>query len=303
MRLDYREIFTTRSGLSYLELKSPGGSLLCVQGPMYCRGRIKKAFESAKAMERACPDNAFSPLSFGIKESTVSSVYEGQCGGSLKFFLSHVTPPLQYACGRKIGRALKAIHDLPLDEKEQSHADKRQGRFMERIATYVASLPHFKGDQAAMDAISNRYDNFTCFRRVMRYGQLRADRIMVRGDSSVALLPSPSFGPGDACEDFALMELDFAGLYPACCAGIIDGYFQGATPPARFWVNFAMHSAVYSLWRCGTLAKESRKAFLIMQSECARISSDFDSFKRPYPSWYSNHEVRRAKDTAIIKAL
>ncbi len=303
MRLSYRELFRTGSGLDYLELKSASGGLLCVQGPSSEQGRVGRAFESAQALAQACPDNSFAPVSFGVAGGMASAVFEGECGGALRLFLSHATPALQYAEGRRLGRALKALHDVELDDAQARRADARQGKFMERIAEYVARLPHFKGDQAAMDAISSRYDNFGCFRRVLRYGQLRDDRVMVRGDSSIALLPSPSFGPGDACEDFALMELSFAGLYPCCCAGVIDGYFQGASPPARFWVNFALHSAVASLWRCGRQARASRRSFLIMQSECLRISSDFSSFMRPYPSWYESPEVRRARAAAVSKAL
>lgn len=303
MLLHPREILRTRSGLGYLELRSAAGGLLCVQGPASEQGRVRRAFKSAQAMAKADPDSAFIPVSFGVADGMASAVFEGECGGSLRLFLFHATPALQYAEGRRLGRALRALHETPLTKDQERRADARQAKFMERIAEYVARLPHFKGDQAAMDAISARYDNFSCFRRVLRYGQLRDDRVMVRQDSSVALLPSPSFGPGDACEDFALMEFSFAGLYPCCCAGVIDGYFQGAEPPARFWVNFALHSAVLSLWRCGTEAMQSRRSLLIMQAECLRISSDFQGFLRPYPSWYSSPEVKKARESALAKAL
>ncbi|MGN0909075.1 MAG: phosphotransferase [Succinivibrio sp.] len=303
MRLNYRQIATTASGLEYLELKSAAGSLLCVQAPVAQAGRVRRAFESAQAMASSDRDSAFVPVSCGTSGGMASAVFEGECGGTLRLFLSHATPALQYAVGRRLGRSLRALHSLGLSKEQERRADAWQGRFMERIAQYVASLPHFKGDQAAMEAISSRYDNFGCFRRVLRYGQLRDDRVLVRRDSSVALLPSPSFGPGDACEDFAMMEFSFAGLYPCCCAGVIDGYFQGAEPPARFWVNFALHSAVCSLWRCGREALRGRRSQLLMQAECLRISSDFSLFKKPYPLWYSSPEVRRARDAALSKAL
>jgi hypothetical protein len=303
MLLNYREILTTRSGLGYLELQSASGGLLCVQAPQAEQGRVRRAFKSAQAMAEADVQSSFKPVSFGVAGGMASAVFEGECGGLLRLFLSHATPALQYAEGRRLGRALRALHSIPLSKEQERRADAWQARFMERVAEYVGKLPHFKGDHPAMDAISNRYDNFGCFRRVLRYGQLRDDRVMVRKDSSVALLPSASFGPGDACEDFAQMEFSFAGLYPCCCAGVIDGYFQGAEPPARFWVNFALHSAVCSLWRCGREARLGRRSFLLMQAECERISSDFTGFSRPYPSWYLSPEVKKAREASLAKAL
>ena len=173
---------------------------------------------------------------------------------------------------------------------------------MEKLASYLGSMPHFRRDQVSLDALSERYDHFKCWKKVRRYGQLRDDRILVRADSTVALLPSASCAPGDACEDFALLECQCAGLYPLCCAGIIDGYFQGAIPPA-FWVSFALQSAFYSLWRLGRMAQSSRRAFVIMHSEHERVCADFEDFKKPVPSWYRAESVKKARQAANAKGL
>ena len=300
MLLTYRPLLKTPSGLEYLLLAQ--GTMLSVQGEGAAAGRVRQAYASAAFMQRADPDSAFAPLSLSQKGGLCSALFSGQGGGLLREFLKRAPPAAQYAAGRRAGRALRALHSLPLEEAELKLAEKHQAGFMEKLASYLGSMPHFRRDQVSLDALSERYDHFKCWKTVRRYGQLRDDRILVRADSTVALLPSASCAPGDACEDFALLECQCAGLYPLCCAGIIDGYFQGAIPPA-FWVSFALQSAFYSLWRLGRMAQSSRRAFVIMQSEHERVCADFEDFKKPVPSWYRAESVKKARQAANAKGL
>ena len=173
---------------------------------------------------------------------------------------------------------------------------------MEHLATYVADLPHFKNDRFALDALSSRYDHFRIYTAVLRYGSLKHQKLMLTKDSSLILLPSYAFGPGDMCEDFASLECECAGLYPVLCAGVIDGYFNEQVP-VKFWIQFALYSALYSLWKCGVYAKQSTDMMVKMQLNCDRIREDFNDFKNPIPSWYSDPLIKDLRKEALKLAF
>ena len=86
------------------------------------------------------------------------------------------------------------------------------------------------------------------------------------------------------------------------CAGVIDGYFSSVVP-VKFWMHFALYCALYSLWKCALKAKESKEMYLKMQLNSDRIREDFDNFKKPIPTWYSNQELLKIKEKAIKLAL
>ena len=298
MRITFRTLFKTPSGLEYLYLSKGPNDMLCVQGSQALEGRIRRVYSCGLRLYEAAQDVSLQPVSCVSTKYGFNAVFEGSLGGPLREFLKHAPAVVQYAQGKRIGRILKAFHSLPLSKLQEEKAHKRQSSFLERLAQYISSMPHFKGDSQAIDVISKRFGNYDCYRMCMRYGQLRHDRIFVRPDFGAVLLPSSTSAPGDICEDFALMECMSAGMYPLCCAGIIDGYFQGNVPK-DFFAGMALHSALYSLWKCGKLASVSSKAYQLMQGEFDRIVADFRGFKEYVPLWYSAYETKKVKDDAI----
>lgn len=304
MQLSYRKLFTDANSVEYSVIKTTGTRCLCLQGDRKVLPRIKKAYKSAQIFYDASPDNIFEPISINenIEGNLVNALFTYKDAGFLKDFLSVVPPEWQYAAGKKIGRILKDLHSVPLTQAQTEKANQRHSSYMEKIASYVAELPHLKNDRIAMDAISTRYDYFSIFRPVMRYGSLKYQKIMTTHDGTILMLPSYSYGPGCMCEDFASLEFENAGLYPVLCAGVIDGYFSSLVP-VKFWMHFALYCALYSLWKCALKAKESKEMYLKMQLNSDRIREDFDNFKKPIPTWYSNQELLKIKEKSIKLAL
>lgn len=304
MQLSYRKLFLDSNNVEYSVIKTMSTRCLCLQGDRTALARIKKAYKSAQFFYKAAPENIFEPISLNENASgnLVNALFTYQDAGFLKDFLGVVPPEWQYATGKKIGRILKDLHSVPLTKEQVLKAGKRHDSYMEKLASYVSELPHLKNDRVAMEAISTRYDYFSLLRPVMRYGSLKYQKIMTTHDGTILLLPSYSFGPGCMCEDFASLEFENAGLYPVLCAGVIDGYFSSKVP-VKFWMHFALYSALYSLWKCALKAKESKEMHLKMQLNSDRIREDFDNFKKPIPTWYSNSELLIIKEKAIKLAL
>lgn len=299
MQIGYRKLFIDKNDIEYSVVKTGTAQCLCLQSDRKKLSRVKKAYLSSKFFYPASPENFFEALSVNevVSQNLVNALFTHVESGFLSDFLAVVPKEWHYATGKKLGRVLRNLHNVSLTEKQRAKAQSRHDKFMEHMATYITALPHFKNDKYAIDAISSRYDHFKIFRSAMRYGSLKHQRVMITHDSTLLLLPSYTFGPGDICEDFAMLEYESAGLYPIVCAGVIDGYFSGVIP-SKFWMHFALYSALYSLWKCGTKAKESKQMYVKMQLNSDRIREDFNNFLKPVPNWYTNPELAIIKEKA-----
>jgi len=296
MQLSYRKLFTDLHQIDYSVVRNGSTLYLCLQGELSLQKRLHKAFKSAELFYPLIPENTYKPISFANEErnNLSTALFLNVEGGFISDFFKVVPKEWQYACGKKTGRALNLMHSAEAVSKPQN-AKKRHASFMEKLAEYVAYLPHFKNDRYAMDALSSRYDNFSLFKPVMRYGALRHQKLMISRDSQILFLPSSAYGPGDCCEDFALLEFESAGLYPVFCAGVIDGYFSGLVP-SKFWMHFALYSALYSLWKAGKYAQRGKDQKIKMQLNVDRIAEDFNHFEKPVPNWYLSDEVQKIKE-------
>lgn len=302
MQLSYRHLFTDENQVEFSVLKTENTNCLCLQGDRKVLPRIKKAYKSAQFFFPNVKDNFFEPISINPLSDNVSALFSYRQSGALSDFLRVVPEHWQYATGKKLGRALKEMHSASLTEKQIERAKTRHSSYLNRIASYVADLPHFKNDRYAMEAISTRYDYFSVFRPVMRYGSLKHQKILITSDSTLLLLPSYSYGPGCMCEDFASLECETAGLYPVFCAGVIDGYFSSVVP-TKFWMHFALYSALYSLWKCGLKAKTGKQMHILMQQNSDRIREDFSNYTKPIPIWYTNENIEKIREKSIRQAL
>lgn len=300
MQIGFRKLFTDKNSIEYSVVKTGSTQCLCLQSDRKKLARVKKAYLSSKCFYPASPENFFEALSVNevVSQNLVNALFTHVESGFLADFLEVVPKEWHYATGKKLGRVLRNLHTVSLTEKQKAKAQSRHNKFMEHMATYISSLPHFKNDKYAMEAISSRYDHFKIYRPVMRYGGLKHQKIMITKESSLLLLPSYTYGPGDMCEDFASLECESAGLYPLFCAGVIDGYFASKVP-SKFWLHFALYSALYSLWKCALVAKQSPQMMVKMQLNSDRIREDFDDFKKPVPQWYSDPKLQDIRTQAL----
>lgn len=301
MQLSYKTLFRTRSGVEYLSIRNATENCLCLQGGRSCFARIRKAYHSAEVFSPLAPADFPAPLSLYKNQNTATALFENIDGGMLEDFLGCVSKAQQYAAGQRAGRLLHTMHEAELSAPELEHARRRQERFMYRLAEYLQS-GRFDNDNFAIDALGQRHDHFNLWRAVMRTGSFRHDRIMVRPDGGIIFLPGENYGPGDLCEDFALLEIITAGEWPLFCAGAIDAYFSFRIP-ADFWLHFAMHCALQSLWRLSRMAGKDRRRFAMMQLQSDRVRKDFENFKKPIPAWYLADEVNATRKQVRARGM
>ena len=300
MQVSFRNIFTDLNGIDYSVIKAHGAYCLSMQSSLENLARVKKAYQSSICFKSQIKDNCFLPISLNQdpKQKLVTALFDYQDCGSLESFLNKAPAVLQYAIGKKLGLILRQLHSYPLSSEQKQKAIAHHNKFMEHLASYISALPHFKNDKYALEALSSRYDHFKSYKAVLKYGTLKAQKIMLTKDSSVLLLPSYGYGPGDLCEDFASLECHFSKNYPSVCQGAIDGYFNQKVP-SKFWLHFALYCALYSLWKCALNVEQDPSLMAKMQEISNHIREDFDNFKRPIPVWYQD----KALDNLRLKSL
>ena len=302
MQLGYRSVSFDLHGNEYVALQGANDKFLALQGSVKAnKKRITRQFKSTQVFRDLAPNHILEGISLKSDNEYTSAVFAYQNVGEIKNFLSVVDPHLQYANGKKLGRAIALIHQDTLTGPQKDKAEARRDVVHEKLTSYLTKGPRFNHETPILSAIIDRIDGLGDYKLTRRYGGLRLDNVFLTDTGNIILKPSASYGFGDAIEDLVLFECEDAGAMPCAVAGVIDGYFGGVTVPANFWVGFAIYSAIYSLTRCSEHARKSKEEQARMVAQSKRIMQDFEGFTRPIPRWYRSNIVKKAR--AEVKRL
>lgn len=302
MQLGYRSVSFDLHGNEYVALQGANDKFLALQGSVKAnKKRITRQFKSTQVFRDLAPNHILEGISLKSDNEYTSAVFAYQNVGEFKNFLSVVDPHLQYANGKKLGRAIALIHQDTLTGPQKDKAEARRDVVHEKLTSYLTKGPRFNHETPILSAIIDRIDGLSDYKLTRRYGGLRLDNVFLTDTGNIILKPSASYGFGDAIEDLVLFECEDAGAMPCAVAGVIDGYFGGVTVPANFWVGFAIYSAIYSLTRCSEHARKSKEEQARMVAQSKRIMQDFEGFTRPIPRWYRSNIVKKAR--AEVKRL
>lgn len=302
MQLGYRSVSFDVHGNEYVALQGANDKFLALQGSVKSnKSRITRQFKSTQVFHDLAPQHILEGISLKSDDEFTTAVFAYENVGEFKSFLSVIDPHLQYANGKKLGRAIALIHQDTLTSKEKDKAEERRDAVLAKLTNYLTKGPRFNHETPILKAIIDRIDGLPDYKLTRRYGGLRLDNVFLTHSGNVILKPSASYGFGDAIEDLVLFECEDAGQMPCAVAGVIDGYFGGVNVPANFWVGFAIFSAIYALTRCSEHARRSQKEQARMVAQSRRILADFEGFSRPIPRWYRSNIVKKAK--AEVKRL
>lgn len=302
MQLGYRSVSFDLNGNEYVALQGANDKFLALQGPVSAnKSRISRQFKSTKIFHSLAPNHILEGISLKSNQEYTTAVFAYQNVGEFKTFLSIIDPHLQYANGKKLGRAIALIHQDTLTGHQKDEAERRRDVVLEKLTKYLTKGPRFSHETPILKAIIDRVDSLNDYKLTRRYGGLRLDNVFLTQAGNVILKPSASYGFGDAIEDLVLFECEDAGEMPCAVAGVIDGYFGGVNVPANFWVSFAIYSAIYALTRCSEHALRSPEEQKRMIAQSRRILDDFEGFSRPIPRWYRSNMVKRAR--AMVKKM
>lgn len=303
MQLGYRSVSVDLYGNEYVALQGANDKFLALQGPVNKtnESRIKRQFQSTQIFYKLAQNHILKGISVKSGEDYATALFAYENVGEFKSFLSLLDPHLQYANGKKLGRAISLLHQDTLTSEEKDRAEERLNAVHYKLTNYLNLGPRFNHEKPVLKAIIDRIDGMEDYKLTRRYGGLRFDNVFYTQNGNVILKPSASYGFGDAIEDLVLFECEDAGQMPCAVAGVIDGYFGGGKVPANFWVGFALYSAIYSLTYCSKHARKSPQEQKRMVMQSRRILADFENFTHPVPRWYRSNMVKKAR--AAVKRL
>lgn len=302
MNILYNLICSDKYNIQYKTLKSDTMSYIIAQGSYEGALRIKRAYKNAQKFYTQNPQNFLKPISIKLNDDLASAMYEYKNIGMLKGFLEHQKPYMHYSIGKKVGRALKSLHQYPLSAKQIAKGKKRDEIFVLRLSEYLNSKHRLPHDEQTIDILCQRFNKFKCQRPVLRYGNLNIDNIFIDNNLQIIFKPSSSSIIGDPYEDLALLEFYNSQGFDIFISGVIDGYFYGKVP-AEFWVNFALFSAFYSLYKSSKIINKHPDQALDMLLNFKKIKDDFANFTRPMAKWYKSKELKDAKQKCMLLGL
>lgn len=299
MQLGFRKVSVDLYGSEYVSLLGSKDGYLALQGPSETNeARIKRQFKSTKIFYNLAPNHILKGISLTSKDNFTTAVFNYENVGEFKAFLSMLDSHMQYANGRKLGRAIALLHQDTLTSEEKDKAEERLNTMHNKLTNYLNSGPRFNHEKPVLKAIIDRIDGLGDYKLTRRYGGLRLDNVFYTDNGKVVLKPSASYGYGDAIEDLVLFECEDAGEMPCVVAGVIDGYFGGVKIPANFWVVFAIYSAIYSLTYFSKQARKNNVDQKMLVAKSRRVLEDFDNFTRPIPRWYRSRSIKRSREIA-----
>lgn len=294
MKLIYKTLDVDEFGIECKVLRSQSSNFYVYQTDLDNKARLKRAFKGARFFYKYAKEVFLEPISYNEQDGIATALYTYISSGKLNDFLDKAPDHMQYAMGKKSGRALSALHTIPLSNKQKQKATLHIEKTKQKLYTYLTSLDRMPNDGETIEAIGDRFDLFSVLKPVMRYGAFKADHILISKDMDIIFTPSSSYGEGDICEDFALLACEHSGNYPCFVAGAIDGYF-GLKIPSQFYLGFALHCALNSLYRCALRSQINDKEKQRMQEQSLRIQLDFLSFNTPIPDYLQSQRVKEAR--------
>lgn len=229
------------------------------------------------------------PIEIGRCERGVYTVCEWLDGCEAESRIAGFTPERQYLFGRQAGKALRAIHSVRLNARENKidWRERCERIRAERLAELERSGVTYPGLGRLNDYLEARRGLIDRRPTALLHNDYHLGNMLISGDR-LYVVDFDECGCGDPISDFAGL-LHSALNYPNFAVGQLHGYFDGE-PDADFWPLFAYYTALqfpaYIAWAGGLGAEE-------IEHRCRaadRFLDESEQTSLPIPRWYYKSE-------------
>lgn len=304
MEVSYRSIAKLGSSLSLDVVSSQSGAYLVLQGTQQDKRRLRR-IKRASAIFKEAKAPLLDLVSADFDNPFPSLLFKYENIGPLQQFFEQASPLDCYKSGLDTGRALHLLHEVKPPGSLLKNAVAPEIRNLKKLTGYLGSRYRFHDEKETLDALTSRFKTFQADRLGLRFGNLLLEDLFLTAEGELRMLPKASFKVGDPAEDLASLCADASVLSPHFCAGVIDGCF-GNRIPLRFWLSFAMYTALISLCRYASEIERygiSSQKGQIALFKSRQLRADYANFNKPYPVWYVSDEVLQLRARALQKGL
>jgi aminoglycoside phosphotransferase (APT) family kinase protein len=223
----------------------------------------------------------FGTCADGTKTYMLLTWVEGQ---DLESALPRLPEAEQYALGRKAGRILRSIHELPLPA-EVIPMETKLAKKERQLRRYLNSSLRLPEDQPAVDFFERHKDLIWKQPPTYLHGDFHPGNMILTPSGELGIIDFNRWEIGDPYEEFYKLESFGTESSIPYCIGQIDAYFDDAIPE-EFWKTMAVYVAHASLFSIVWAEKFGQKDIDEMVLRCRRALEDYDNFQQSLPKWY-----------------
>ncbi len=227
------------------------------------------------------------PLSFGLCNGgeAVYMLLTWVEGVPLRGQLKKMLPSDQYSIGLMAGKMLKAIHRVPVADKQVATKSDRMAHKLNKLQLYESSYVRVGDDEDVIGFVRSNIDKIYKTPPVYRHGDFHSGNLIWTPDGALALIDFNRIDCGDRYEDFRHIQLMDADQSIPFATGVIDGYFD-ADVPDEFWEVFSVYVAQTAMTEINWAERYGIEEIESMREKYYKAYNDFDGFRSLVPRWY-----------------
>lgn len=225
------------------------------------------------------------PLDFGLAGGKVYQLMTWVEGNPLTQEIVGMPDSEQYRLGQEAGRALAAMHSVPLEPLERVRAAKDESHRWSILNQYRASHARMAGDDEVLDFVERHIGppkRLACL-----HGDFHVGNMVMTPGGKLGVIDFNRRMVGDRWQEFQHAQAFSTAYSLPFVNGQIHGYFGGNPPPA-FWEPFAYHTAFGAFALIARAARRGPQETRQMQLRYVYAMRDFRGFVpcEP-PRWYT----------------
>jgi len=211
--------------------------------------------------------------------------YEWVVGEMARPALSQLPADAQYRHGLNAGRVLRAIHELPQEQRVDTHAIIT-GKAAQRSRVMREEALAFPGYETLVDFLDANLDRLKGAPTSFRHGDFHPGNMLIAPDGALRVIDLNRSDFGDPMEDFNRLFTFSRQVSIPFARGQLHGYFDGP-PPAEFWPHalcfVVMDCAFGLLWA----RRFGEREIAVHRGLVEQVMTDFDQLRVSSPLWWS----------------
>jgi aminoglycoside phosphotransferase (APT) family kinase protein len=232
-------------------------------------------------------------VDFGVCHAGVYQLLSWIDGEVLEEALDLLNPKQQYELGIKAGKALKAIHNIPVFDEDLPHRPLKQKKLYQ-LEKYEHSSLRVQGDEKILQFVRRNIDLLDKDKLTYLHGDYHIGNLVLQPDVSLGIIDCNRCKCTDRYDDFYKTELFDLEKSVPFAVGKFNGYFDG-TPPKEFWQIEAVlvaHVALNSLIWAQSFGEVEVAEMLRRYNE---VCAEWGNFELPIPLWYSGFDNSKVR--------
>ncbi|MCG7332466.1 phosphotransferase family protein [Salinicoccus roseus] len=190
----------------------------------------------------------------------------------------------QYRSGVEAGRNLRKLHQLDVQQPEESWESKMNRKIDRKISMYNACDYKFQKGHLFLEYIEAHRHLLQNRRQVLHHGDYHVGNMIIDADYGLHIIDFNRHDVGEPWEEFNRIVWS-AQASPAFASGQISGYFSDEVPEA-FWRLLLLYISANMLSSLPWGVPFGQTQIEIFMEQADEILDWYDDLRTVIPSWF-----------------